>query len=90
MLGAVAPLVGLLGTTITLAGSLGRLAAAGDATRAVDIAAAAGQALGTTALGLLIAIPALVASNVLTTRLDTLTAEAGRRAVEMLRSLGRP
>jgi biopolymer transport protein ExbB len=88
-LGAVAPLFGLLGTTLTLAASLGRIAAAGDSARAADIAAAAGNALGTTVLGLLIALPCLVAANLLRARMDSLMHEAGRRAEEIVRPLGR-
>jgi biopolymer transport protein ExbB len=88
-LGAVAPLFGLLGTAFALSTSLGRLAATGDSARAADIAAAAAGALGTTVLGLLVAVPSLIAANVLRARLDTLVLEAGRRAESILRPLGR-
>jgi biopolymer transport protein ExbB len=88
-LGAIAPLIGLLGTTLALVASLGRLAASGDAARAADISAAAGKALSTTVLGLLIAVPSLVAANLLRARLEMLTREAGRRAEQILRPLGR-
>jgi biopolymer transport protein ExbB len=87
--GAVAPLVGLLGTSLALVASLGRIAASGDAARAADISAAAGQALGTTVLGLLIAVPSLVAANLLRARLDILTHEVARLAENILRPLGR-
>jgi biopolymer transport protein ExbB len=88
-IGAVMPLLGLLGTALALTASLGRLAAAGDATRAADIAAAAGSALDTTVLGLLVAIPALVAANWVRARLDTLTREVGQLAEQILSPLGR-
>lgn len=88
-LGALAPLVGLLGTAQALIASFGRIAASGDAARPADLAAAAGKALGTTVLGLLVAVPALAAANLLRTRLDALTHEAGRRAEQILRPLGR-
>jgi biopolymer transport protein ExbB len=88
-IGAVMPLIGLLGTALSLTASLGRLAAAGDATRAADIAAAAGSALDTTVLGLLVAIPSLVAANWVRARLDTLTREMGRQAEQVLNPLGR-
>ena len=88
-LGAIAPLIGLLGTTLALVASLGRLAASGDAARAADISAAAGKALSTTVLGLLIAVPSLVAANLLRARLNILTHKAGQRAEQILRPLGR-
>ena len=88
-LGAVAPLVGVLGTALSLGASLGRVAAAGDSSRAADIAAAAGAALSTTVLGLLVSIPSLVAASLLHARLDTLVQEAGRHAEVILQPLGR-
>ena len=88
-LGAVAPLVGVLGTALTLGASLGRVAAAGDSSRAADIAAAAGAALSTTVLGLLVSIPSLIAASLLRARLDSLVQEAGRRAEVILQPLGR-
>jgi biopolymer transport protein ExbB len=88
-LGAVAPLVGVLGTALSLGASLGRVAAAGDSSRAADIASAAGAALSTTVLGLLVSIPSLIAANLLRARLDTLVQEAGRRADLILQPLGR-
>jgi biopolymer transport protein ExbB len=88
-LGVVAPLLGLLGTALSLVTSLGRLAAAGDSARASDIAAAAAAALSTTVFGLLVALPSVIAANVLRARLNTLVHEAGRRAEEILRPLGR-
>ncbi len=88
-LGAVAPLVGVLGTALTLGASLSRVAAAGDSSRAADIAAAAGAALSTTVLGLLVSIPSLIAASLLRARLDTLVQETGRRAEVILQPLGR-
>lgn len=88
-IGAVMPMLGLLGTALSLTASFGRLAAAGDATRAADIAAAAGSALDSTVLGLLVAIPALVASNWVRARLDTLTDEVGQLTEQILSPLGR-
>ena len=88
-IGAVAPLVGLLGTAMALSAALGRLAASGDSARAAEIAAAAGQALGTTVLGLLIAVPAVIASIWLRARVDAMTVAVGRSAEQILRPLGR-
>jgi biopolymer transport protein ExbB len=88
-LGVVAPLFGLLGTALSLSASLGRVAAAGDSARAADIAAAAGAALSTTVLGLLVSVPSLIAASVLRARLDALVQDAGRRAEAILQPLGR-
>jgi biopolymer transport protein ExbB len=88
-LGAVAPLVGVLGTAVSLGASLGHVAAAGSSTRAADIAAAAGPALSTTVLGLLISVPCLIAASLLRVRLDSLVQEAGQRAEAILQPLGR-
>ncbi len=88
-LGAVAPLVGILGTALSLGASLGSVAVAGDSARAADIAAAAGPALSTTVLGLLVSVPCLIAASLLRARLDTLVHEAGARAEAILQPLGR-
>ncbi len=88
-LGAVAPLVGVLGTALSFGASLGRVANAGNSARAAEIAAAAGPALSTTVLGLLVSVPCLIAASLLRTRLDTLVQEAGQRAEAILQPLGR-
>ncbi|MCB1184459.1 MotA/TolQ/ExbB proton channel family protein [bacterium] len=60
MLANVATLAGLLGTIFGLQQSFGALAAADAATKASVLAAGIGQAMNTTAFGLMVAMPCLV------------------------------
>ncbi len=60
MLANVATLAGLLGTIFGLQGAFGALAAADAATKASVLADGIGQAMNTTAFGLMVAMPCLV------------------------------
>jgi biopolymer transport protein TolQ len=91
-IGAVAPLLGLFGTVYGIIHAFLRIGAAKSASLA-QVAPAIGEALITTAVGLLAAIPAVIAYNVLSKRLDDLLAGveaaahvwAGRVRVSTLR-----
>jgi biopolymer transport protein ExbB len=60
MLANVATLAGLLGTIFGLQSAFGALAAADAATKATVLASGIGQAMNTTAFGLMVAMPALI------------------------------
>ena len=60
MLANVATLAGLLGTIFGLQGAFGALAAADAATKATVLASGIGQAMNTTAFGLMVAMPCLI------------------------------
>ncbi|MDA1041172.1 MAG: MotA/TolQ/ExbB proton channel family protein [Planctomycetota bacterium] len=68
----IAPLLGLLGTVFGLIRSFNDVAAAGAMGRPDMLAGGFGEALITTAMGLLVAIPAMVLHSFFTSRVDRL------------------
>jgi biopolymer transport protein ExbB/biopolymer transport protein TolQ len=81
--GATAPFVGLLGTVMGITNSfLGMAATGGGGLEAV--AGGIGETLITTALGLLVAIPAVWLYNYFTTRLERLFSEVAYMGQEMV------
>jgi len=68
----IAPLLGLLGTVSGLIRSFNEVAAAGAMGRPDLLAGGFGEALITTAMGLLVAIPAMVLHSYFTSRVDRL------------------
>ena len=81
--GATAPFVGLLGTTMGIVNSFQRMATARTAALGA-ISAGIAEALITTALGLLVAIPAVWAYNYFTTKIENLTVEMTYTSKEMI------
>jgi biopolymer transport protein ExbB len=81
--GATAPFVGLLGTTVGIINAFTGMAASGSGGLA-SIGAGIAEALGTTAFGLLVAIPAVWAYNYFQTKIDNLTAEMTYVSKEMI------
>ena len=81
--GATAPFVGLLGTTIGIINSFSAMSASGGGGLA-SIGAGISEALATTAFGLLVAIPAVWAYNYFQTKIDNLTAEMTYVSKEMI------
>lgn len=73
--GATAPFVGLLGTTMGIVNSFSALSSAGASSGLAGISAGISEALISTAFGLLVAIPAVWAYNYFTNKLDFMTAE---------------
>src|ERR671927_1674056 len=81
--GATAPFVGLLGTTMGIVNAFTGMAATGSGGLAA-IGAGIAEALITTAFGLMVAIPAVWAYNYFTTKIDNLTAEMTYVSKEMI------
>ena len=81
--GATAPFVGLLGTTMGVVNSFTGMAASGSGGLAA-IGGGIAEALITTAFGLLVAIPAVWAYNYFTTKIENLTAEMTYVSKEMI------
>jgi len=81
--GATAPFVGLLGTTMGIVNAFTGMAASGSGGLAA-IGAGIAEALITTAFGLLVAIPAVWAYNYFTTKIDNLVAEMTYVSKEMI------
>lgn len=85
--GATAPFVGLLGTTMGIVNAFTGMATSGAGIEAISAGIA--EALITTAIGLLVAIPAVWLYNYFNTRLETLFSElayAGRELVDWMMS----
>jgi biopolymer transport protein ExbB len=81
--GSVAPFVGLLGTVIGIITAFQSIAAKGSGGLGA-VSAGISEALIVTALGLGVAIPAVLLFNWLTTRIDSLELALERRAGELL------
>ena len=81
--GATAPFVGLLGTTMGIVNAFTGMAASGSGGLSA-ISAGVAEALITTAFGLLVAIPAVWAYNYFQTKIDNLTAEMTYTSKEMI------
>ena len=84
-IGATAPFVGLLGTTMGIVNAFTGMATAGGGLEAISAGIA--EALITTAVGLLVAIPAVWLYNYFSARLDTLFSElayAGREMIDWM------
>ena len=81
--GATAPFVGLLGTTMGIVNAFTGMAASGSGGLSA-ISAGVAEALITTAFGLLVAIPAVWAFNYFQTKIDNLTAEMTYSSKEMI------
>jgi biopolymer transport protein ExbB len=82
--GATAPFVGLLGTTMGIVNAFTGMAQAGASGGLAGISAGIAEALITTAMGLLVAIPAVWAYNYFTTKIENLTVELTYTSKEMI------
>lgn len=83
--GATAPFVGLLGTTMGIVNSFQAMATGGGgAAGLAGIMAGIAEALITTAFGLLVAIPAVWAYNYFTTKVENLTVEMMYTSKELI------
>ncbi|HEX6926635.1 MAG TPA: MotA/TolQ/ExbB proton channel family protein [Longimicrobiaceae bacterium] len=83
--GATAPFVGLLGTTMGIVNAFQGMATSGAGLEAISAGIA--EALITTAVGLLVAIPAVWLYNYFSSRLETLFSElayAGREMIDWM------
>lgn len=82
--GATAPFVGLLGTTMGIVNAFTGMAAAGASGGLAGISAGIAEALITTAFGLMVAIPAVWAFNYFTTKIENLTVEMTVASKELI------
>lgn len=84
-IGATAPFVGLLGTTMGIVNAFTGMSAGGAGLEAISAGIA--EALVTTAIGLIVAIPAVWLYNYFSSRLETLFSElayAGREMIDWM------
>jgi len=86
LIGNVSPMLGLMGTVAGMIGAFLTILAKGGQPEPADFAGDIGVALGTTLLGLAIAIPALAIYSFLRNRIDTLSSETMLVTQEMVSS----
>lgn len=87
-IGSVSPLLGLLGTVLGVMNTFLGIAAGGSGNIAA-VAPGVAEALVTTVLGLAVAIPAVIAYNVLVNRLGLFAGEMEGFAQEIVGTLAR-
>jgi len=89
VIGAIAPMLGLLGTVVGMITAFNTIADKGGMARPDELAGGISQALVTTLMGLTVAIPTMVAFSFFRNKIDSLVAEAGKRVERILMPLGR-
>jgi len=89
VIGAISPMLGLTGTVLGMISAFNTIAATGGRAKPDELAGGIGQALVTTLLGLVVAIPCMVAYSWFRNLIDSLIAEAGKRIERILMPLGR-
>ena len=87
ILANVGPLLGLLGTVLGIMQAFLKMQQGGGAANPASLAGGISTALGTTLLGLCLAIPCLVAYGILRTKADRLTNEGALQAEEFLQMM---
>ena len=88
LIGSIAPMLGLTGTVLGMIDAFNQIAASGGMAKPDQLAAGIGQALVTTLMGLVVAIPTMIAFSFFRNRIDSLVAEAGKRVEQILTPLG--
>lgn len=86
---SVSPMLGLLGTVIGMIEAFTTIASRQGMATPQELAGGIGDALITTLLGLIVAIPSMVALSYFRTRIDSLVSEAGKRIERILAPLSR-
>ncbi len=89
VIGAIAPMLGLTGTVLGMIQAFNTIAAREGMAQPQELAGGIGQALITTLLGLLVAIPTMIALSYYRNKIDSLIAETGKRVERILAPLGR-
>jgi biopolymer transport protein ExbB len=84
LIASISPMVGLLGTVDGMVASFQVIAIAGTTPKASELAEGISMALITTLVGLVLAIPAIIAFNLLKNRLTRLTMEVGQSAGNLM------
>lgn len=89
LIGSISPMLGLTGTVLGMIEAFNAIAASGGMARPDELAGGIGQALVTTLLGLVVAIPTMIAFSYFRNKIDSIVAEAGKRIEQILMPLGR-
>ncbi|MDP6467184.1 MAG: MotA/TolQ/ExbB proton channel family protein [Pirellulaceae bacterium] len=89
LIGSIAPMLGLTGTVLGMIRAFNMIAIKGGMAKPDELAGGIGQALVTTLLGLVVAIPTMVAFSFFRNKIDSIVAEAGKRVEQIMMPLGR-
>jgi len=89
LIGSIAPMLGLTGTVLGMITAFNTIASTGGAAKPDELAGGIGQALVTTLMGLVVAIPTMIAFSYFRNRIDSIVAEAGKRVEQIMMPLGR-
>lgn len=89
LIGSIAPMLGLTGTVLGMIKAFNTIASSEGAAKPAELAGGIGQALVTTLMGLVVAIPTMVAFSYFRNKIDSIIAEAGKRVEQVLMPLGR-
>jgi len=89
LIGAIAPMLGLTGTVLGMIKAFNTIATKGGMARPDELAGGIGQALVTTLMGLVVAIPAMIACSYFRNKIDSIVSEAGNRIERVMLPLGR-
>jgi biopolymer transport protein ExbB len=89
LIGSIAPMLGLTGTVLGMIKAFNKIAETEGAARPAELAGGIGQALVTTLMGLVVAIPTMIAFSYFRNKIDSIIAEAGKRVEQVLMPLGR-
>src|SRR5262249_23114158 len=84
LIGSISPMVGLLGTVDGMVASFQVIAIAGTTPKASDLGEGISMALITTLVGLVLAIPAIIAFSLMKNRLTRLILEVGVQAGNLM------
>lgn len=87
MLANVATLLGLLGTIFGLTTAFAAVGAADPSQRSAFLAAGISQALNTTAFGLMVAVPAMIAHSFLVGRVEGIVEQIDEVSVKLVRAM---
>lgn len=89
VIGSIAPMLGLTGTVVGMIVAFNTIAEEQGMATPEQLANGIGQALVTTLLGLVVAIPAMIFFSFFRNRIDSIVAEAGKRVEQVMMPLGR-
>ena len=89
VIGAISPMLGLTGTVLGMIEAFNTIASREGMARPEELAGGIGQALITTLLGLVVAIPTMVAFSFFRNKIDSIVSEAGKRIERIMSPLGR-
>ena len=89
VIGSIAPMLGLTGTVLGMIDAFTTISTLEGMARPQELAGGIGQALITTLLGLVVAIPSMVAFSYFRNKIDSIVSEAGKRIERLMMPLGR-